>query len=92
MFARRLGCVLVAALAVGACGGRRSTLIEPPPPAVKVGDTTAQRQEAESAWLERGDKSKLVSAIAAWEAAEQLDPTDARIALKLSYAYYFPLR
>lgn len=86
---RGLGYILVAGLSLGACGGRQSTLVEAAPAPVKVGDATAQLQAADAHWAKREDKNEALAAIAAWEAAEKLDPTDASIPLKLTYAWYF---
>lgn len=89
MNVRGWGCILVAGLALGACGGRQSTLVEAAPAPVKVGDATAKLQEADGHWAKREDKAEALAAIAAWQEASKLDPTDAGIALKLTYAWYF---
>ncbi|MCK6570033.1 TRAP transporter TatT component family protein [Myxococcota bacterium] len=86
---RGISLVMAAGLALGACGGRQSTLVEAAPAPVKVGDATLKLQEASDHWAKREDKNAVLAAISAWEQAEALDPTDAQIPLKLTYAYYF---
>jgi len=77
------------ALSVTGCGGRQSTLIEAAPAPVKVGDASALLQEAAGHWQKREDKASTLAAIAAWEKAEALDPTDPQIPLQLTYANYY---
>jgi hypothetical protein len=86
---RGVGYILVAGLALSACGGRQSALVEAAPAPVKVGDATAKLAQAEAHWAKRGEKAEVQAAIAAWEEAAKLDATDASIPLKLAYAWYF---
>lgn len=81
--------VLLLAVGLAACGGRRSVLVEETGPIEKKGDATALIEKAEALWQERADRAKAEQAIAAWEEAARLDPTRADVQLALSYAYYF---
>jgi hypothetical protein len=81
--------MFTAGLAMTACGGRQSTLTQDSPVLEKKGDASAQIAEGAGHFAKREDKAEVLLAIKAWEAAEQTDPTNAEIPLKLTYAYYF---
>lgn len=81
---------VMAALALGAgCSAREGVIADSATPAAKVGDAAPKSQEGDAAWAERADLAKAKAALAAWEEAAKLDPTDAPLALKLAYGYYF---
>ena len=83
---------IVAALVLSACGARQSVLITDS--AAQV-DAATEQQAAELAtkaaalWAEREDRAKAEGAVQAWAEAGQLNPNDADIQRRLTYAYYF---
>ncbi|MEZ4466284.1 MAG: TRAP transporter TatT component family protein [bacterium] len=59
------------------------------PVAEKKGDASELVAAGDGLWAERGDRAKAEEAVKKWEAAAQLDPTQADVQLKLAYGYYF---
>ena len=81
----------VSVLSAG-CGTGRQAQWDAPVLAGKVtapaaGD--ASGAAAEAAWAERGDKTALLRAIAAWEAQVAANPGDGATLARLARAYYF---
>jgi tetratricopeptide (TPR) repeat protein len=89
MQVRVMAGVLALALATGGCAARQGVIADSATPAAKVGDSAPKTQEGDAAWAERGDLAKAKVALGLWEEAAKLDPTDAQLALKLAYGYYF---
>ncbi len=85
----RSSLLMLLALSLAACGGRKSTLVENTGPAVKKGDATALVTKGDEAWTKRAERAPTDAAIKAWEEAAATDPTRADVQLKLAYAYYF---
>ena len=79
---------LSSAIAVSGCATNYEAKWEEKPVTAAATDGTATGlSEADAAWEARGDKAKLLEAIAKWESLFQTSPT-AEIAAKLSRAHY----
>ncbi|HUH03929.1 MAG TPA: TRAP transporter TatT component family protein [Kofleriaceae bacterium] len=80
-------------LVLAACGQGIGGGASVPTPAPPTGEVEAQRQdlatEAEQLFRERGDRAKLEQAIARWEQAVTLDPSDWHSRAWLARAYQF---
>ncbi len=85
------------ALAMVGCGSSREAVWDTTPGASADQNQSesgrAQRaslvEEGDAAWAERGDEARLNVAIQKWEAAAEMDASDADTWVKLSRAYYF---
>lgn len=75
----------------GCSTGRQSTWEVKPTEAAKAeGDTFESfSAQGDEAWKKRDDKASLEAALAAWEKATALKPTDAATLAKLAHGYYF---
>jgi tetratricopeptide (TPR) repeat protein len=80
---------LVLAVSMWGCGATPTALSEKMEVGEAKGDAQPLLAAANKLWEERGDRAKAEQAIQKWEEAAKLDPTQFKIPLKLSYAYYF---
>ena len=86
---QRLFLLMLLSLGLLACGATQTRLTGDMKLGEKKGDASSLVKAGDDLWKERADRSKAEAAVAKWEEAIKLDPTDAGAHLKLAYAYYF---
>jgi tetratricopeptide (TPR) repeat protein len=86
---QRLLLLTLLSLSMLACGATQTRLTGNMKLGEKKGDASSLIKTGDDLWKDRADRKKAEAAVAKWEEAIQMDPTNAMAHLKLSYAYYF---
>lgn len=81
--------LLAAAIGASACGKKQKGTYEVGQGSGDMSAADSLKAEADALWAERGDKAKLVAALAKYEQANQADPTNREIAMRLVRGHYF---